>query len=45
MVAPVIAAIMLRWMFNDQFGIVNAVLEGWVWRASPGWSCGGPPSA
>src|SRR6187455_2351519 len=28
MVAPVIAAIMLRWMFNDQFGIVNAVLEG-----------------
>ena len=25
MVAPVIAAIMLRWMFNDQFGIV--VLE------------------
>src|SRR6185437_8937534 len=28
MVAPVIAAIMVRWMFNDQFGIVNAVLEG-----------------
>ena len=28
MVAPVIAAIMLRWMFNDQFGIINAVLEG-----------------
>jgi len=28
MVAPVVAAIMLRWMFNDQFGIVNAVLEG-----------------
>src|SRR6195256_2891024 len=27
MVAPVIAAIMMRWMFNDQFGIVNAVLE------------------
>ncbi|MEA2811336.1 MAG: multiple sugar transport system permease protein, partial [Rhodospirillaceae bacterium] len=26
MVAPVIAAIMMRWMFNDQFGIVNAVL-------------------
>ena len=23
MVAPVVAAIMLRWMFNDQFGIVN----------------------
>lgn len=26
MVAPVIAAIMVRWMFNDQFGIVNVVL-------------------
>src|SRR5258707_3200816 len=28
MVAPVVAAIMVRWMFNDQFGIINAVLEG-----------------
>jgi multiple sugar transport system permease protein len=27
MVAPVIAAIMIRWMFNDQFGVVNVVLE------------------
>src|ERR1700709_2688385 len=27
MVAPGVAAIMVRWMFNDQFGIVNAVLE------------------
>jgi multiple sugar transport system permease protein len=27
MVAPVIAAIMIRWMFNDQFGVVNAILE------------------
>jgi multiple sugar transport system permease protein len=27
MVAPVIAAIMIRWMFNDQFGVVNALLE------------------
>lgn len=27
MVAPVVAAIMIRWMFNDQFGIVNVVLE------------------
>ncbi len=26
MVAPVIAAIMVRWMFNDQFGVVNAFL-------------------
>src|SRR5260370_19112450 len=28
MVAPVIAAVMIRWMFNDQFGVVNAALEG-----------------
>src|SRR5258708_38965316 len=42
MVAPVIAAIMMRWMFNDQFGIVNVVLEAvgiesqpWV---APRWS-------
>ena len=27
MVAPVIAAIMIRWMFNDQFGIVNVILD------------------
>ena len=27
MVAPVIAAIMIRWIFNDQFGIVNVVLQ------------------
>ena len=27
MVAPVIAAIMVRWIFNDQFGIVNVMLE------------------
>src|SRR6478609_3218954 len=27
MVAPVVAAIMIRWIFNDQFGIVNVVLE------------------
>jgi len=26
MMAPVIAAIMIRWMFNDQFGIVNVIL-------------------
>src|ERR1700694_3115173 len=42
MVAPVIAAIMLRWMFNDQFGIVNVVLEamgieGQPWMAQR-WS-------
>ena len=36
MVAPVIAAIMMRWMFNDQFGIVNVVLEGSGSKASPG---------
>src|SRR5262245_33275825 len=28
MVAPVIAAIMIRRMFNDQFGVVSAALEG-----------------
>jgi multiple sugar transport system permease protein len=27
MVAPVIASIMMRWMFNDQFGVANVVLE------------------
>jgi multiple sugar transport system permease protein len=38
MVAPVVAAIMIRWMFNDQFGIVNVVLQavglpGQAWLA------------
>jgi multiple sugar transport system permease protein len=42
MVAPVLAAIMMRWMFNDQFGIVNVVLEaigieGQPWMAQR-WS-------
>jgi multiple sugar transport system permease protein len=27
MVAPVIAAIMMRWMFNDQFGIVTVIVD------------------
>jgi multiple sugar transport system permease protein len=36
MVAPVIAAIMIRWMFNDQFGVVNAALGG-VGIASVSW--------
>jgi len=27
MVAPVVASTMMRWMFNDQFGIVAAVIE------------------
>ncbi|MFY7960551.1 MAG: carbohydrate ABC transporter permease [Elsteraceae bacterium] len=35
MVAPVVAAIMMRWMFNDQFGIVNAVLEGLGFEGQP----------
>src|SRR3989442_1981488 len=35
MVAPVIAAIMLRWMFNDQFGIVNVLLEGIGFEGQP----------
>src|ERR1044072_6366507 len=45
MVAPVIAAIMMRWMFNDQFGIVNAVLEGLGLEGQPwlveGWTAFG----
>src|SRR5882672_626772 len=36
MVAPVIAAIMLRWIFNDQFGIVNVVLDQ-VGIEGPSW--------
>jgi multiple sugar transport system permease protein len=35
MVAPVIAAIMLRWMFNDQFGIVNVVFEALGFEGQP----------
>lgn len=27
MVAPVVAAIMIRWMFNDEFGIVNVIIS------------------
>jgi multiple sugar transport system permease protein len=27
MIAPVIAAMMMRWIFNDQFGVVAAVME------------------
>lgn len=36
MVAPVVAAIMLRWMFNDQFGIVN-VIVGWFGIPPQAW--------
>jgi multiple sugar transport system permease protein len=28
MVAPVIASMMMRWIFNDQFGVAAAVMEG-----------------
>src|SRR5207244_2975649 len=35
MVAPVIAAIMVRWIFNDQFGIVNVVLEAFGIEGQP----------
>ncbi len=45
MVAPVIAAIMVRWIFNDQFGAVNALIEVLgLERASRGWCSAGPPS-
>jgi multiple sugar transport system permease protein len=36
MVAPVVAAIMLRWIFNDQFGIVNVVLDQ-IGIEGPSW--------
>jgi multiple sugar transport system permease protein len=36
MVAPVVAAIMLRWMFNDQFGIIN-VIVGWFGIPPQAW--------
>ncbi len=35
MVAPVVAAIMVRWMFNDQFGIVNVLLEAMGLEGQP----------
>jgi multiple sugar transport system permease protein len=35
MIAPVIAAIMVRWIFNDQFGIVNVVLEALGFEGQP----------
>lgn len=35
MVAPVIAAIMIRWMFNDQFGIVTVVIEALGFESYP----------
>ena len=36
MVAPVVAAIMLRWMFNDEFGVVN-VIVGWFGMEPQAW--------
>ena len=36
MIAPVIAAIMMRWLFNDQFGIVNIALEA-MGMEPPAW--------
>ena len=36
MVAPVVAAIMIRWIFNDQFGIVNVVLSA-LGMPAPAW--------
>lgn len=35
MVAPVVAAIMIRWMFNDQFGIVNVFLQAIGFAGQP----------
>jgi ABC-type sugar transport system permease subunit len=36
MIAPVIAAMMMRWVFNDQFGIVAAFI-GWLGFGSISW--------
>ncbi len=36
MVAPVIAAMMMRWLFNDQFGIVSVAVEA-LGFAPPSW--------
>ncbi len=36
MVAPVIAAMMMRWLFNDQFGIVSVVVEA-LGFGPPSW--------
>jgi multiple sugar transport system permease protein len=35
MIAPVVASIMIRWMFNDQFGIVSVVAEGLGFQPPP----------
>lgn len=35
-ISPVISGFMFKWLFNDQFGLVNQVL-GWVGIAGPGW--------
>lgn len=35
MIAPVVAAIMIRWMFNDQFGVVNVVLDALGFEGQP----------
>lgn len=36
MVAPVIAAIMIRWLFNDQFGIISVVVQA-LGADTPAW--------
>jgi multiple sugar transport system permease protein len=36
MVAPVIAAIMIRWLFNDQFGIVSVLVQA-LGFDTPAW--------
>ncbi len=39
MVPPVVAAIMITWMFNDQFGVANALLEALGFEPVP-WLVG-----
>jgi len=45
MVAPVVASIMIAWIFNDQFGVANVLVTALgfppvAWRASPWLSLG-----
>jgi multiple sugar transport system permease protein len=39
MVAPVVAAIMITWMFNDQFGIANVIMQALGFEPVP-WMIG-----
>jgi len=42
MVPTVVIALIWRWMFNPELGIVNAVLNNWVLGGVHNWSSGNP---